>query len=407
MGEAEEEKAAGLITRADLYRRGGEFRKMLAAGRELIALQPDRTMGYALAGQAHLCLNEWGPAEEHLKKALSFDPDDDFVHFLLAATFREGRRFAQAEEHIRKAIEIDPNDANHWCELAHLCHAQGDLDNARRYARKALDLDPGNVIAMNLVGMSARDDTPEGARTALKAYSKALEADPEDAYVHNNVGVARLQLEDYALAEESFRKALSLDPTEKIFRNNLYVVLKHRSILYRLLCLPGDLLLRLIGRMSERWWTIFLILLVPAVLLRGATGSRWIGAGTMMLVPVALFVVWFLVFKPLIRFYEFLILSDVKARAREVGARRGGPLGIHGWPFWLRFLLFFAVMCGAWTAIGFAAASPVLRHWVIGVVAAGVVVFLLSGWVLEWRGRRRDRQARERRSRFFSMERGR
>lgn len=401
----DEEKAAALITRADLYRRNGEYRKMLDMGGELISLQPDLPVGYMIAGHAHLCLNDPKSAEGSLKKALSFDPDDDFVHFLLAGAYREDKRFALAEEHIRKAIELDPNDANHWCELAHLCHAQGDLGNAGRYARKALELDPENVVAMNLVGMSTRDDTPEGARSALQAYARALEADPEDAYVHNNVGVARLQLQDYAAAEESFRRALSIDPTEKLFRKNLYIVLRHRSILYRLLNFPGDFLLRVIAAMGDRWWTIFLIMIIPAALLRGATKSPWARPITFMLAPVALFVVWFLVFKPLIRFYEFLIMSDIKAQAREVGARRGGPLGLYGWPFWLRFLLFFSVMCGVWTAIGFAAASPLLRPWVIGIVVAGMVFFWGYGGYASWRDDRRAREAGERRRRFIRMER--
>ncbi len=68
----------------------------------------------------------------------------------------------------------------------HLCHDQGDLDNARRYAVKALELYPGNT--------------------------------PEDAYVHNNVGVACLLMRDYAGAEEFFRGALAIEPGDKTFR---------------------------------------------------------------------------------------------------------------------------------------------------------------------------------------------
>jgi len=405
MSEAEE-KAEALALQADLYRRNGDFRKMLSASQELISLRPDHPFGYLLTGQAHLCLSELKPAEDHLQKALSLQPDDDFAHFLLASTYREGRQFKKSEEHLRKALELDPVDSNYWCELAHLCHDQGDLDNALRYARKALEIDPENVNALNLMGMSTRDDTPEGARKALEVYRKALEKDPEDPYVYNNIGVASLQLEDYAGAEEFFRKALARKPTEKMFRANLYIVLRHRSILYRLLSLPGDLMLKLISYMGDRWWTIFLILLVPCILLRSVTKVRWVGPLTIMLVPLALFVVWFLVFKPLIRFYEFLIMSDIRAEAREVGARRGGPLGIHGWPFWLRFLLFFAVMCGVWTAIGFAAASPLTRPWVIGIVVAGMAFFWISGYIIQARESRRDKQARDRRRRFGKVERG-
>ncbi len=405
MDEAAEEKLQALYARADIYHRTGDYRKMLDLSREALAVQPDGAWGHIYAARAMVGLEQYAGAEKHLRQALAAEPELPLLHHHLALVSRLQKRFKPAEEHVKKALELDPEEPSYWCELSQICHDQEDLVGARRYAKKAMELDPENATALNLLGMSTRDDTPEGAREALQVYEKALETDPEDAYVFNNMGVAHLQLQDYARAEEFFRKALSMDPSEKIFRKNLYVVLRHRSLLYRALNLPGDLLAKAIGYVGDHWWTFFFILIIPAMLIRTTTKARWVGAWTLLLIPVAGFVVWFLVFKPLIKFYEFLIFADIKAQAREVGARRGGPFGVHGWPFWARFLLFFAVMCGAWTAIGLAAAHPATRPVVIGVVVAGVVVFILWGWVAQYLESRRQKKAGERRVRFLRMER--
>jgi tetratricopeptide (TPR) repeat protein len=401
MAFVDDGKAQALFTQIDASRRSGNFRRMRDLSLELVALDPEQPSGHLYAGQAAIGLKDYKEAEPRLRKALSLSPKSDFAHYLLAVAYRESGRHPQAEEEIHKALEFDPRNADYWSELAILCHAQGDLVGTRRYAQKALEIDPEHATAVNLLGMAEPRDTPKGPKEAIKTYLRALEIDPEDAAVHNNIGVAYLELKDYARAEESFRTALSLDPQEKLFRKNLYLVLKHRSPLYRLLNLPGDLALQATSYVADHYWVLFLILAVPMALLRASTRSGWFRPTVVLLAPLALFVVWFLVFKPLIFCYEFLTVSDVRTRAREVGARQGGVLGVHGWPFWVRYACFFGLLCAVWTALGFAVASPVLRPWVLGVVGTGMVGFILYGGFLSWQEKRREGDASRRRLRFL------
>jgi tetratricopeptide (TPR) repeat protein len=379
-----------LLARIELCRSRGDHAGQRDAARELIGADPGGAAGHLYAGEAELGLKNFAEAEARLCETLRIDPSSADAHLLLASLHRQTRRIPKAEEHVQRALEIAPEHPAAWCELAHLCHDQGDLHGTKRYAERALALHPESPAALNLLGMATPDDSPG---ESLATYRKALEADPDDPYAHNNMGVSYMELKDYARAEEAFRQALFLQPSEPIFRNNLYLALRHRSTLYRLLTAPGDLLPKAMDFVSERYWTLFFIVAIPAAILRANTRSPWARPIVFLMLPLALFVVWYLVFKPLIYFYEFLMLRDVHLRASGRG-------GLSGAPFRLRYGLFFAVMCGVWTALGFAVASPVLRPWTLGVVGAGMAAFIVLGFVAQWKKKRREREASLRRARF-------
>lgn len=57
-------------------------------------------------------------------------------------------------------------------------------------------------------------------------------------YAHNNLGALYEKEGRYSLAQKFFRQALTLNPQEKLFQENLFRVLRERSILYRILRWP-------------------------------------------------------------------------------------------------------------------------------------------------------------------------
>src|SRR5262249_14956395 len=145
---------------------------------------------------------------------------------------------------IRKAISLDPNDAFHWYHLALMCYRQRDRASAKKFGSRALELSPRNADIMNLVAMCEPGD-PENPQHKLTQYYAALELDPENAAIHNNIGAHHLDVtHDYHTAEDCFRRALFFDPSCKTYRTNLFVTLKHRDPIYRALRAPKDFLLR-------------------------------------------------------------------------------------------------------------------------------------------------------------------
>ena len=144
---------------------------------------------------------------------------------------------------------------------------------------------------------------------------------------------------DYRKAEECFRRALAIDPMLRIVRENLLHAVKHRDTVYRVLCAPRDFL---------RWIT------------RKALGKKGqkrniavFAVGIVLWILVARFVLvasvlWLVLGWPMLKFYEFLVIGDLRKKAGEIGTRRGGFLGYRRWPLGLRLAIFGAGLAGFW-----------------------------------------------------------
>jgi tetratricopeptide (TPR) repeat protein len=104
----------------------------------------------------------------------------------------------------------------------------------------------------------------------IQQYQEALALDPENANLHNNLGTQYLdRLKDYGKAEECFRAHCSLSHRQKLFRKNLFVTVKKRDLIYRVLCTPKDWLFQVwnfFTRMRKKNILLY-ILLIPVWLL--------------------------------------------------------------------------------------------------------------------------------------------
>jgi hypothetical protein len=101
-----------------------------------------------------------------------------------------------------------------------------------------------------------------------------------------------------------------------------------------------------------------------------------------LLVPLALWVIWLVIFWPLIKMFEWLTLSDLRLAAGEVDPYRS-PWDLRRWPRWVRFPLFLLVVIGVWTGLTFALMSKTMRISALVVVGVGVLIVLVWGKVYE------------------------
>src|SRR5678815_4791904 len=138
-------------------------------------------------------LNRHSEAERHITRVLVAQPENDLAHrHMSAIQFAAGRHKA-AEESVHKAISLDPKDAFHWYHLAWMCYRQGDRESARKFCSHALELNPQNSVFLNLAILCEPADR-SNVEEILAQYQKALEVDPTDAFVHNNIGACHLDL---------------------------------------------------------------------------------------------------------------------------------------------------------------------------------------------------------------------
>jgi len=380
---------------AQRFMSSGQWDRSLASSLEWLAKEPENLRAHRIAAQSLINLERTDEAEQHLEKVLAANPADGFAHRLMSMVYFSRGAFQAADESIRKAISLNPSDAYHWHQLAHMSYRQGDLTTAKKCAERARELNPRDANILNLVILC--EPKSQGTATQkIHQYQEALELDPENANIHNNLGVQYLdKLKDYAKAEECFRRALFFEPSSKTFRKNLFVTVKKRDLIYRILCTPKDWLFQIwnfFARMRKKNILLY-ILLIPVWLLT----FRFILGGLIL---------WFALVWPLTKFYEYLTIGDIRARAGEFGVRRGGFLGYRQWPVKVRLSIFAVVLISFWGALAFFCMSnSPLADKDFGQAIFGIIVFFaviafigyflkrkIKGSIKAWSARKRAKK---------------
>lgn len=373
----------------------GQWDRVLETAREWLAVDPENARAHLAAGQALLNLRRYPEADPHLRRALAGEPGNSVAYRFMSIAHFHANRFKEADEAIQKAISLSPEDHYNWYHLAWMFYRQGDRPAALKYAERARELNPLDSDVMNLLALcTPNDEAASGAR--LRQYRAALELDPENAEVHNNIGAHHLNAKDYAAAEECFRQALFFDPGLKVARRNLFIAIKHRDRVYRILCAPRDWLIEGFNffQRARRKNVWMYIALIPVWLI----SFRFLLGGALL---------WCLLVWPMVKVYEFLTIGDMRAQAGEIGGRRGGFLGYRKWPVPARLGIFASCLVGFWAGLG-----GFVYYWsgagggsetleVIGgmMVFAALMFFViwqLRSMLKRWRTQRLSRKREER-----------
>ena len=119
--------------------------------------------------------------------------------------------FSRARQAVERSLQLEPSLADGhaqyaWIQLFHDWDWRG-AETSLNYAR---ELAPGSTSVLRLSGVLAgvRGRTQE----AIAIFQKALEQDPLSAAAYHSLGFGLFVVDDFAGAEESFRKALELAP---------------------------------------------------------------------------------------------------------------------------------------------------------------------------------------------------
>lgn len=367
-----------------------QWDRALETAQEWLSREPQDGRAHLAAGQALLNLGRPAEAEHHLAQALAQEPDSDLaLRFLSIAQFRQNR-FREADDSIKKALSLNPEGAFHWSHLAYMFFRQGDLASAKKYAKRARDLAPRNADILSLLAQC--EPTDDDSR--LWKYRQALELDPENAEVHNNIGAYYLNSKgDYARAEEHFRRALFFKPTLKVARSNLFITVRHSDAVYRVLCGPKDLVLRwlrFVWKERQRSIPVYLLVLLFWILT-----ARFALAGLIF---------WAMLVWPLVKVYEFIMVGDIRARTGEIGTRRGGFLNYRKWPPRVRLMIFAIVLVSFWGGLAylcvtFSVAMDRMLPVIIGFAFLLGLLVIIGFWIRAKAKNMRNRLHARRRAR--------
>jgi Tfp pilus assembly protein PilF len=119
----------------------------------------------------------------------------------------------EAVEHLKKALRIRPEDAQTHYNLGVALVEQGWVEAAIEHFDKALEIDPELVDARkNLVFVLDQ---------AVQGYRRALQSTPQNAEMHNNLGVLLLRKGEIDEAIRHFAEAVRIDPNDRTAQENL------------------------------------------------------------------------------------------------------------------------------------------------------------------------------------------
>ncbi len=387
---------ATLVSR---FSTSGQWDRVLDMAQQWLSRDPENIRAHLAAGQALINLNRHAEGEPHLEQVLARMPQNGVAHRFMSIIHFNQKRFKAADESIRRAISVQPQEALNWYHLAWMFYRQGDLISAKKFAEKARELNPRNSNVHNLLGLCEPRNSPAYNAVKLEQYRQALELNPQNAYAHNNIGVISLGQGKFQEAEEHFRRALYFQPSLKMARSNLFITIKHRDRIYRFLSTPRDFFYKLFRtlRQRRRENIALYVLLIPI----------WFLAIRFVLVALAL---WFLFVWPLVKAYEYLTVGDIRARAGEIGAKKGGLFGYRRWPLNLRLVLFALLLILFWGGVALAwVESPILKtdeneSLLLGALV-GIGLAGFASWFL-WSRFKKDRfkwHTRRRRKQFEAL----
>lgn len=203
----------------------------IAAG--LLAASPSDPVALATLARVRMGQGDMDAAEAAIDEALRSDPESAAAHLLRGVILTRRGRFAEAERAYLSATELEPDSpTGHFCyaELLYLCDRE---PAALPVVRKSLELDPDDTDAHALLSKVLMSTDPKAWDLSLEAARRALSLDPDDDDAHAVHGAALLHAGRTKEAEDAFRSALELNPSNALGRRGLVQVLLTRAWWYR------------------------------------------------------------------------------------------------------------------------------------------------------------------------------
>lgn len=160
-------------------------------------------------------------AEQALMDAGALAPTSAEVQLELARVLLDVGRPDEARTHARQALRLDPENGSGWNLAGRIAMAQSAWARAESALRRAVELDPMNPMIHNNLGLlyiytHKGDDAVDSMETAVELFD-----DDAPHFVLNNLGLAHELAGNLESAEEAFEQALVVNPTYSRARVNL------------------------------------------------------------------------------------------------------------------------------------------------------------------------------------------
>lgn len=212
---------------ARVYVRGGKMALAMEEFKKTVALEPDSAIAKRAAielglirGVQYMEQKEWALALKEFQAVLALDPTMQMALFNAAHSQRELKNWDEAEAGFKKLLEMEPRHLDARLRLAAIYLDKNNLIEASRELERVVAMGPGTPPAQQAATLLKEMQEKYGERLAearrvadeVERYKKEIEATPDNADAHFNLGVlyVRQALADAALHE--FKETVRLNP---------------------------------------------------------------------------------------------------------------------------------------------------------------------------------------------------
>ncbi len=151
---------------------------------EALILEPNLADAYLKAAQCCYNQEDYELAGINLKKYMTYIPDNDFAHFLLAKTYRHLGYDTNALQELNTTISINSKD-EYLFELAKVCYWDQNYDISIYILNKLIKENSKNSNYYNQLGLCYYENG--NINLAKENFNKALELDDKSATIYFNL----------------------------------------------------------------------------------------------------------------------------------------------------------------------------------------------------------------------------
>ena len=202
---------------AEVYADAGRFEAGIDDARRLQKQRADRAVGFAIEGELRARQKKWPESAAAYRLALARQPTP-FIAVRLQSTLLAAGKVDEAGAAARQWIKDHPTDVTMRAYLAEQSVGRKDYRAAAELLTRALELEPDNGTLLNNLAWALNElDDPKAVELAARAYAQS----PTDAFVADTYGWILVQHGDISRGIELLRQAVELQPNNSGMRMRL------------------------------------------------------------------------------------------------------------------------------------------------------------------------------------------
>lgn len=193
-----------------LYRLG-DLEDALNEVKAALAENPNDAEAHKNRGLIYMDERKFDAAIAEYSEALRLKPDYGLVHYDLGLTYDDMHSYEQAVVEYKKSIVLNPDYADAHTNLGVAYKEMGNIGGAITEFRVAKQLNPNDPWTRQNLASALMREAPAVAIVEMRELEKKF---PDFQVCHVCLGNALLWTDDVKGAEEEYRIAVKLDPTD-------------------------------------------------------------------------------------------------------------------------------------------------------------------------------------------------